>query len=196
MELILVRHGLPERVESADGTPADPPLSAQGHAQAERVASWLAGEPLQRIYTSPLRRARETAVPLASRLGKEPVIEPGVAEFDQNASLYVPLEELKRTDYPRWRALMESNWAEYFDPEQFEAIVTSAIERIIADNAGGRVVIFCHGGVINFWAAHVLQTPRKLFFAPEYTSIHRFMASSAGHRSLVSLNETHHLRNA
>ena len=31
LELILIRHGLPERVETEDGTPADPPLSEVGH---------------------------------------------------------------------------------------------------------------------------------------------------------------------
>ena len=41
MELILIRHGLPERVETEDGTPADPPLSEVGHEQARRMANWL-----------------------------------------------------------------------------------------------------------------------------------------------------------
>jgi probable phosphoglycerate mutase len=40
MELVLVRHGLPER---SDAT-ADPPLCAEGHEQALRVARWLAQE--------------------------------------------------------------------------------------------------------------------------------------------------------
>ena len=49
MELLLIRHGLPERVVNEDGTPADPPLSAKGRDQAERVARWLEGVSIDRL---------------------------------------------------------------------------------------------------------------------------------------------------
>ena len=194
MELILVRHGLPERIENDDGTPADPPLSAQGHEQAERVAGWLVRERIDRVYASPLRRARETAQPLVTALSAELRIEPGVSEFDQDAQHYIPMEELKRTDYPRWRQLMESGFAGAFDPEVFRATVVRALEGIIEHNRGARVAVICHGGVINVWAAHLLGLERAMFFAPHYTSVNRFMAAGSGQRSIVSLNETGHLR--
>jgi probable phosphoglycerate mutase len=194
MQLILVRHGLPERVETKDGSPADPPLSKQGVEQAERAARWLARERIDRVYASPMLRARQTAQPLGMALTAEVSIEQGVAEFDQNAQLYVPMEELKRTDYARWRAMMDSGFAGAFDPEAFQATVVEALERIIADNRGGSVAVVCHGGVINAWAARLLGLPRVLFFDPFYTSVNRFAAASSGPRSIVSLNETGHLR--
>ena len=52
----------------------------------------------------------------------------------------------------------------------------------------------CHGGVINGWAGHVLGLGPQMFFNPDYTSINRFRAASSGERSIVSLNETAHLR--
>jgi len=188
-----VRHALPVRLQTSDGTPADPPLSDEGHAQAERMAAFLAHESIDRVYCSPMQRARQTAAPLAARLTLTPILEPGVAEFDQNADRYIPMEELKRTDPERWRALMAAGWYGEMDPEVFRKTVLESMERIIADNGGGRVAVVCHGGVINVWAAHVLEIQRHLFFAPHYTSIHRFMASSRGHRSLLSLNEAAHL---
>ena len=193
MELIIVRHGLPVRVETEDGTPADPPLSDEGKTQAERMARWLEREKIDRVYSSPMQRARETAEPLAARLGQTALVEPGVAEFDQSSDTYVPLEELKRTEPERWKSLMKSGWYGEFDPEVFRDTVVSTMERIISDNPGGRIAVICHGGVINVWAAHVLEIPRILFFQPHYTSINRFMASSRGHRSVVSLNESAHL---
>ena len=54
--------------------------------------------------------------------------------------------------------------------------------------------MFCHGGVINVWAAHVLKMVPRLFFDPNYTSIHRFLCARTGERNIVSLNETAHLR--
>lgn len=194
MELIVVRHGLPLRVENEDGTPADPPLSETGLGQAERTAQFLGGERIDRLYCSPLLRARQTAAPLEARVGHAAQIEPGVAEFDQHDARYVPLEELKRTDPERYRALLASGFVEQFDLPAFQALVVATLERIIEDNPGRRVVVVCHGGVINAWAAHVLRLPSPLFFQPHYTSLNRFAASSAGHRSVLSLNETAHLR--
>ncbi|RKG97665.1 histidine phosphatase family protein [Corallococcus carmarthensis] len=48
---------------SADAV--DPPLSAQGWAQARRMAARCAHLPISRVVTSPLRRARQTASLLA-----------------------------------------------------------------------------------------------------------------------------------
>ena len=95
MELLLIRHGLPERVVNEDATPADPPLSKVGRDQAERVAAWLAGTSIDRIYSSPLRRARETAAPLATRHALELQIADGVREYDADSDFYIPMEELK-----------------------------------------------------------------------------------------------------
>jgi probable phosphoglycerate mutase len=53
----------------------------------------------------------------------------------------------------------------------------------------------CHGGVINSWAGHVLGVREPFFFFdPGYTSVNRFLAAGSGERSVVSLNETAHLR--
>lgn len=193
MELIVVRHGLPEMVVRDDGAPADAPLSATGWAQARQVAEWLRVERIDAIYSSPLRRARETAEPLASQRGHPVTVHEGVAEYDRDSSLYIPMEELKRTNYDEWRRVMSGKvFAE--DPAAFRAQVAEAMEEIIAAHRGQRVVVFCHGGVINAWASHVMGTRETFFFDPIYTSVNRFMAASTGERSVISLNETAHLR--
>ena len=95
MQLFLIRHGLPVRRETDDGSAADPPLSARGRAQAQALGRWLAGERIDALYMSPLLRARETAEPLALVHGIEARVEAGVTEFDAASDEYVPLEELK-----------------------------------------------------------------------------------------------------
>ena len=197
MELILIRHGLPERVERDDGKPADPPLSALGCEQAERVGAWLRRERIDRIYTSPLRRARETAAPLARRLGLP--VEPldAVAEMDAEADQYVPMEELKRLDYARWRQQMDGGLVDDVDVPLFLRTVREGLAGVARDNRGARVAVACHAGVINAWAAHVLALADRenfLFFEPMYTSVNRFFISSGGKQSVGSLNETAHLR--
>ena len=194
MELLLIRHGLPERVVNEDGTPADPPLSAKGRDQAERVARWLEGVSIDRLYSSPLLRARETAQPLATLRGLAVEIEPAVREYDADSALYIPMEDLKEHDYEQWKVLVSGGYAAEVDFLAFRAEVVTGVEQIIADNPGRRVVVFCHGGVINAWAAHVLGMKPQLFIDVSYTSVNRFWAASSGERSLGSLNEAAHLR--
>jgi len=196
MELLLIRHGLPERVERDDGLPADPPLAPRGREQAERLARWLAAERVDAIYASPLRRAHETAQPLAREKQLALVLEPGVAEMDEASSTYLPLDELKASDPERWRALVQGGLYAGVDLVAFQQRIIASLERVIAAHPGQRVAVVCHGGVINGWARHVLgvSSPLFLFFDPTYTSINRFMAAKTGERSLVSLNEAAHLR--
>lgn len=195
MELLIVRHGLPVRIDEAEG-PADPELSEAGHAQARRLADWLAHEPIHALYVSPMRRAMETAEPLAEALGVEAVVDEELAEFDRDAHFYIPLEELKAANDERYQKMVQGDFSDEVDPFTFREVVKVAVERTIEANPGRTVAIVCHGGVINAYASSVLGLDFPLFFEPYYTSVNRFLASSRGHRSVVSLNETGHLRAA
>ncbi len=59
----LVQHGDKERL------PGDPGLTELGKRQAEVTACWLRTTGLQAVYSSPLRRARETAEPVGQATG-------------------------------------------------------------------------------------------------------------------------------
>ena len=195
MEIVLVRHALPLRVELETGI-ADPELAAEGHEQAAKMAAYLGVEDVEAVYVSPLRRALETARPLCKVLGLEAVVSEGVAEFDRNSSEYVPMEELRATNDPRWEKLLRGEWDGIDEePSTFKARVVASVEKIIDQHPGGRVVVVCHGGVINQYLAHVLGIETHVgFFYPQYTSIHRVMAARSGERSIVSINEASHLR--
>jgi broad specificity phosphatase PhoE len=195
VEIVLVRHALPLRVELESGI-ADPELGAEGHEQAAKMAAYLGTEDIEAIFVSPLRRAIETARPLEQRLGITAEVVYGVAEFDRNSREYVPMEELRAANDPRWEKLMRGEWdGADGNPNEFKTRVVQSIEDIIVGNPGGRVVVVCHGGVINQYLAHVLQIETQVgFFYPQYTSIHRVAASRSGKRSIVSINEAAHLR--
>jgi len=137
-------------------------------------------------------RASQTAQPLARRLGLEIELHPGVAEYDQDASSYVPVERLKEVDYERWLRLMQGETDTDF--EAFSAQVITALEDIVQQNSGKTVAVTCHGGVINVWTAHVIGFSPRLFFNPDYTSINRYLCAGSGERSVRTLNEAVHLR--
>lgn len=192
MELWLIRHGLPLRIDGGDA-PADPELAPEGVDQAQRLSDWWSRFGPDAIYSSPLRRAQETAAPLARTLGLDVAIDPGLEEFDAHLSFYIPLEEL-RADEERWQQLV----AEWLSPEaeaerqRFRERVVDSIDGIAARHPGQRVAVVCHGGVINAYLSRLLSLPGTMFFEPAYTSVSRTLASGAN-RQLVSVNETPHL---
>ena len=195
MDLLLIRHALPQRVEVV-GRPADPELAEAGHRQAMALAEWLSHEPLHSLYVSPMRRARQTAQPLAAVTGIDPVVVEGVAEFDRDAEAYVPIEELKAANDPRYQELLDGKYFEdgELDARSFQQTVVGAIDGIIADNRSRTAAVVCHGGVINAFVGHVLGLDDFMIFEPTYTGITRIRASSRGHRMIVTLNEFPHLR--
>src|SRR3990172_403024 len=84
--LYLIRHGRPDYTndEFADtprGHQYDPPLSDEGLAQSEALARrLLLVEPPTAVLTSPLRRARETALAYTDKEGVEPIEDMELAE--------------------------------------------------------------------------------------------------------------------
>lgn len=201
MQLLLIRHGLPIRREVEVGA-ADPNLSDVGRQQAALLGDYLAAEHIDALYTSPLRRAHQTALPTASAHELDLVLEPDVAEFDRNSSEYVPVEELKAAGDPRWEQMLAGTYDTGNDEvrHEFEARVLDAVERIISDHSSEHVAVVCHGGVISTYLGYILKLlPSEGpfnpgFFYPGYTSVHRVAASSKGHRSILTINETAHLR--
>jgi probable phosphoglycerate mutase len=133
--------------------------------------------------------------PLAATLGVEVIVDSELAEYDRDATSYIPIEELKANKDERWMAMVEGSFEDRgIDPVEFKAGVVKAMEHVITGNPGGSVAVVCHGGVINAYLAHILGIERPLWFEPKYTSIHRVLASRRGDRSLQALNETAHLR--
>jgi broad specificity phosphatase PhoE len=111
MTLYLVRHGRAE----AGIEQLDPGLDEVGKSQAERAAAALSGVRAKRLICSPLRRARETAAPIASALALTPEIREEVAEvFDPamgvgaRRDMLVPLLSGKWSEQPAelvsWRS--------------------------------------------------------------------------------------------
>jgi probable phosphoglycerate mutase len=195
MDLIFIRHAEPQRVAPGRGVPADPGLTDLGHEQAARLADWLEPERVDAVLSSPMRRAQETAAPIAAAHALEIEIVPGLIEYDASSDHYIPMEEMKASDDPRLKAMIEGRWEEFGADgvEAFRARVAQTLDEIIAAHPGERVVAVCHGGIINVASALVMEMDRHLWFEPHYTSVTRIVASRTGVRSMASLNERAHL---
>ena len=145
----------PIRRELTEGV-ADPELAPDGLAQAVLLGKYLAPEHLDAVYASSLRRARQTAEPVVAGRGFELRIEPDVAEYDKDSPEYVPVEELKASNDPRWQAMLDGTMDGMEDHETFATRSIAGVNRIIDAHRGHRVAVVCHGGVINAYLSHIL----------------------------------------
>jgi probable phosphoglycerate mutase len=197
MELLVIRHAEPVRVtaQESGGAPADPELTARGRDQAARLGDWLAAEGVDHVTSSPLRRATQTAAPLAKALSLEVAVDDQLCEYDTNSDSYIPIEELRETKDDRWQAMLEGRWEDFGGeaPDVFRSRIVTRLDAIITEHPGERVAVVCHGGVINVYFAALLGIDRHLWFDPGYTSISRVRASRSGARSVGSINELAHL---
>jgi probable phosphoglycerate mutase len=189
-EVLLVRHALPE----PDGT-KDPSLGEIGREQAELVGAYLADQGISAIYSSQLKRAFETAEPLARRLNFRIVVDERLQEWKSNATHYQGVENL--TDVDRARSFREGRFEEGFLPEhnhdELRENMFASVRDIGFAHQGQRIVAVSHGGASNSFLAGILDSPRRFFYNPGYTSISRVQVWPDGRFVLISINETAHL---
>ena len=185
-EVLLVRHALP----LPDGT-MDPGLGDEGQAQARVLSEHLVPEPIDAVYASHLRRAVQTAQPLADRLGLPVIQDEGLREWVSNATSYVGTENLK--DAGRAQSFREGRFEDEFLPphnaDELRATMVATVRRIGIAHQGERVVAVSHGGATNTFLAEVIGSPRRFFFNPGYCSISRVQVWPDGRFVLLSVNE-------
>ena len=193
MELVIVRHALPESDKRDDG-PADPPLSPLGLRQAEATANLLATEGVDHVVTSTMQRAIQTGQPLADRLGLTPERLEDLKESDHLRSSYTPVEEMD-ADHEVIREFLDDPLSMFADGyEAFRDRITTALDAVVADNRGRTVAVFCHAMVVGVYLQTLLDLNDPFAVMADYCGITRVAASSTGIRSVRSFNETGHLR--
>lgn len=202
-QVVFVRHGeqyVPNQRTGPVGEMVDPPLSERGQQQAKLVGERFSTEKVDAVYSSPLRRALETGQQIARHHRLEPIVMHDLREVevfrdmpaDQSAADYMGVPLLLGI---RERMIREKSWDVYPYSEssfEFRRRTVNAVEAIIAVNEGKRVVVACHGGVINAYIGHIIGTPFDMFFRPAHTSV-SIIAAGEGIRAVHSLNDTHHL---
>jgi probable phosphoglycerate mutase len=203
-EIILVRHGqqgengLNDPVRDKSG---DMPLSVRGQRQAAAVAAALAKQRVDEIYTSNLLRAHMTALAIASPHGLDPIVDERLREIeiyrDVRPGMTV-LEEIGVDGIDRVKRLFQATrrWDSFPLSETLDEIserVNGVMERILSSqDERRRVVIVCHGAMINAIVKGVIGVTSDMFFFPAHASISR-LGRGQGRLMVRSLNETSHL---
>lgn len=201
--LYLVRHGetvlTPTRKFSGVGA-LDPELTADGLAQAERVAVEVAKLKPDVLISSPLQRTRQTAEAIAAATGLEIVYDKDWYELSFGTWDGKSIEEVKAEtpdDYQAW--LNSSSYrpggGESYDEARIR--VEAAMEKIVAEYPGKKVVIVTHNGVIKSATNIAIGGPNDGVFHMDATPCSISSISiwpSDGLRALRSFNERGHHR--
>jgi broad specificity phosphatase PhoE len=149
--LYLIRHAAHDRVhDTLCGRMAGVTLGTLGRRQAEQLAERLAGEPVAAVYSSPLERARQTAEPVASRLGLPVQIEEALNEIDFGVWTGRRFDDLA-TDFVwqswnRARTTVKPPGGEGFAATQARAV--AFLKRAAALHDGAGVVAVSHCDII------------------------------------------------
>jgi broad specificity phosphatase PhoE len=135
---------------------ADPPLNETGVAQAQRLAASLDGREIDRIYSSDLARARETAEIVGRLLGLEVRVDPRLREVDVGewSGLTSAEIELRFPEGFRRRSEGGTGWRGGESLEAMAERVTAAATEIAAVGGAENVLVVTHGGCLRaLWTA-------------------------------------------
>jgi probable phosphomutase (TIGR03848 family) len=165
--VLLVRHGLtPTTGIKLPGRAPGLHLSEEGRRQADAAAARIAkvGK-VAAVYSSPITRARETALPIAKALGRALRISRDLAELDIGEWTGMSLKQAARR--PEWETVQRSpSHFRFPGGESFpemQARIAGALGRIVSRHPGQTVVAVSHADPIKAAVAQALGTPLDLF---------------------------------
>ena len=147
--LVLVRHGETDwnRERRYQGH-ADTPLNTAGRRQARELATIVRSDGLSAVYTSPLRRASETATIVAAELGLEARELEALREIDVGDWQGLTVDEVRAQFPEQVAAAWHSGWLGGETYDELSARVLPALLDLGRRHARARVLGVTHAGPI------------------------------------------------
>jgi broad specificity phosphatase PhoE len=167
--VVLCRHGETEASAKDRFCGAlDVGLSAAGKAEAAQLAASFRSRPGLALYTSPARRALETAGPMGESLGLRPIVEPQLRELD-----FGEIDGLRYEDVATQRPELYDEWlrsptrvrfpgGECYADLQHRTV--AAVSALTERHQGGAAIVVTHAGAIRALLAAWLSVPDELVF--------------------------------
>ena len=189
--LILARHAAPLKQPTVPAR--EWPLSPAGHADAARLAELLAPYAPAAIISSDELKARQTAQPLADRLGPPVAVMPGLHEHERRTVGYLGDAAFQAT---MARLFAEPDTLVFGEETAHQALArfTQAVSDTLARHPDGDLALFTHGTVMSLFVAaqsendpmtfwYHLQLPAWVVFTlPDVTLLEAYMRlPDAGH---------------
>jgi broad specificity phosphatase PhoE len=198
----LIRHG------ATDSNLADPPLlqgrsvdgtlSDEGLRQAQRAAAKLADCGITGVFSSPLRRARETAERIASHHDLPVQIVPEITEVDVGAWEGRSWVEIEQNETEGYRRFVENpdehGYREGENLGQVRDRVVPALDQILSAHLGQRIAIVAHNVVNRVYLATNVRLPlARARGIPQDNCGINVLRYRANKVKVVSINSIFHL---
>ena len=167
--MYLLRHGATEnnvaQPPRLQGRRTDMPLSAAGRIQAGQAAELLRSRPIAAIYSSPLKRAWQTAEQIAAPLDLPIHVLEAITEIDVGQWEGRDWGEIERSEPEAFRRFIDDpgKWP-YVGGEsmgQVQERVVPALDGLLAQQAGQSIVVVSHNVVNRCYVAHLMGLPLK-----------------------------------
>ncbi len=171
---------------------SDEGLTAEGRRQAEEMAEAVCGWGVYAVYTSPIRRAVQTARILNSRIKKEIVVEERLTEIRMGPWEGMSEDEVAKSfpeEYNTWLktpADLRLEGRETLDELRRRAL--EGVERILARTPGVPCLAVTHVAVIRCLYLHFNDLPLNLYKTIEVPNLSVFrLTSTDGCRKMVRI---------
>jgi broad specificity phosphatase PhoE len=194
----LIRHGFTDWIEQdiLHGI-SDRPLSEFGQEQARATADYMRGKKVDRLYTSPLIRCKQTADVLSAALGVQPIEVEDLKEENygilegrrdwwgvvKKHPKIIPIYTVIRTTISTLTG--EPVW-------QFKRRVVAVWEGIKSENPSGSVAVVGHSGVLRNILLHEFGGKRSSISLTT-SSVTQFEVEVDGTARMIKLNHNDHL---
>ena len=165
--LLLVRHATAEGNGRFQGH-RDVSLTSAGRRELRLLCEKCSQHPVRAVYSSDLRRARQTAEAVARKFGLEVDVRPELREMHFGQWEGLSWNQIARR-FPKLAAL----WIERFPRQtipgaeplsQFKKRIAAGVREIVAANQGQCALIVTHAGVIRFTLGKALGLPARNLF--------------------------------
>jgi probable phosphomutase (TIGR03848 family) len=194
--LLLIRHGENDFVKTSKlaGRLPGIHLNEKGQKQAQALGEALKDVPLKAIYSSPLERAMETAMPIASACKLEILQEPDLMDTDIGSWQGKSIKVLRLAKI--W-SVVQNAPSRFRFPEgesfvESQARYVSALERIIKKHNKPQdvVAVVFHADPIKLAVSHFLGLPLDNFqrLSADTGSLTALLVSES-HANLIKLNQ-------
>lgn len=173
MKIFLVRHGESvDDIEDCWGGMADFPLTEAGRQTASALAQKLVGSGIEVIYSSPYKRAHETATIVAQSLGRSIKVVDGLKERNSYGVITGVNKAKAKEIFGHILSKLKGKLGDYYGTEsvpgdesvtEFDLRVRKAIDEIIADSKQNKTIaIVTHGNVTRSIYKNLLKVAGKI----------------------------------
>jgi len=199
-QIILVRHGeTPWNKDKIFRGTVDIPLNDTGREEAELAGEWLQKEKIHAAYSSPLSRARDTALAICKHHRLQVTDVPGLGDINYGEWQGLPLTEVKKVYaelYQQWETAPHTvRFPKGETLEEVRARAWAAVEEVVRRHPGQTVLLAAHRAVNKVLIARFIGLDDSHFWriGQDTTAVNRFtLVGDVWH--IMSVNDHCHLR--